>query len=651
MKKKIFIAAAVLISNQLTAQDSARNLNEVVVTANKFPNKTSLTGKVVVVINREQLENSGGKDLAQVLNEQAGVYINGAGSNAGKDKSVYLRGAKIDHTLITIDGVPVYDPSGIGSNFDIRLLPIDNIERIEILKGSQSTLYGSDAMAGVINIITKKEGKKPFSVNGKLSYGSFNTLQGNAAISGRNEMIDYNLSYSHFKTDGINEATDSVKAPHEVDKDGYDQSSFSASLAFRPMDKLTIRPYVRYSKFNGKIDQGAFTDELDYDYRSENLQAGFKNELTIGKVKLNLLYNYNSTKREYIDDSVKSQNGFASYSKGNYKGREHFAELFVVYPLKNTITFTTGIDFRNSNTDQSYSSVSYFGPYKSELGKDSLKQDQLGIYAAGVWNAKNGFSAEVGGRFNHHSAYGSNFVFNINPSYLVNGKWKLFANISSGYKTPSLYQLYSEYGNKVLKPEVSTSIEGGVQLFAKENKAMGRVTYFNRNVKDVIIFFTNPNTFQSYYINQDKQKDHGVELEATVALGKKASLKLFYTWLDGNITTMVNGRDTTYFNLIRRPKSSFGASLSGNINKQFYASLGVTANGERTDITYDQFFNQVEVKLKSQILVNFYAHYNFRKERLKFFVDLHNITNTKYTEVYGFNTLGFDATAGFRFNF
>src|SRR5437868_14226726 len=148
MKKRIFIAAAVLISNQVSAQqDSAKNLNEVFVTANKFPNKTSLTGKVVLVIDRDQLEKSGGKDLAQVLTEQASLYINGANSNAGKDKSVYLRGAKVDHTLITIDGVPIYDPSGIGSNFDIRLLPIDNIERIEILKGAQSTLYGSDAIA------------------------------------------------------------------------------------------------------------------------------------------------------------------------------------------------------------------------------------------------------------------------------------------------------------------------------------------------------------------------------------------------------------------------------------------------------------------------------------------------------------------------
>ena len=115
MKKKIFIAAAVIFSSTIQAQDSTKNLDEVIITANKFPYKSSLTGKVLTVITREQLEKSGGKDLSQVLTEQAGLFINGANSNPGKDKSVYLRGAKVDHTLIMLDGVPLYNPTGIGS--------------------------------------------------------------------------------------------------------------------------------------------------------------------------------------------------------------------------------------------------------------------------------------------------------------------------------------------------------------------------------------------------------------------------------------------------------------------------------------------------------------------------------------------------------
>jgi vitamin B12 transporter len=126
MSKRIVLAASLFLSMAATAQDTTgKFLQDVVVTANKFPNKTSLTGKVVIVITQQDLARAGSRDLSQVLTEQGGVYLNGAFSNPGKDKSVYLRGAKVDHTLITIDGVPVYDASGIGSNFDIRLIPLN----------------------------------------------------------------------------------------------------------------------------------------------------------------------------------------------------------------------------------------------------------------------------------------------------------------------------------------------------------------------------------------------------------------------------------------------------------------------------------------------------------------------------------------------
>ena len=130
MKRHFFVLAAVIISNQLMAQQDTTLLDEAVVTANRFPNKTSLSGKVITVITRAQLEQSGSKDLAQVLSEQAGISIAGANGNMGKDKSVYLRGGYVAHTLITIDGIPVYDPSGIGGNFDIRNLSLAQIERI-----------------------------------------------------------------------------------------------------------------------------------------------------------------------------------------------------------------------------------------------------------------------------------------------------------------------------------------------------------------------------------------------------------------------------------------------------------------------------------------------------------------------------------------
>ena len=618
MKRKIFVVAASIICSQLQAQQdtSSKKLDEVVITANKYPNKTSLTGKIITVITREQLEQSGGKDLSQLLAEQAGVYIGGANSNPGKDKSVYLRGARIDHTLITIDGMALYDPSGIGGNFDLRNISIAAIERIEILKGSQSTLYGSDAIAGVINIITKKAGNKPLEGNGSLSYGSFNSFRGHAGLNGKKDKIDYNINYSLQKTDGINE---SISSNTNADKDGYTQRSLMAGLGFQVNKNIRIQPYIRYIKINGDLDQGAFTDELDYTYKQKSFQAGVRNEFSFGKTKLNVLYNFNNIDRVYIDDSVKSRNGFDTYSRGMYKGNEHLLDAYAHFYLSDKIKLTTGIDFRSSVSDQEYFSVGYFGPYTSKYSNDSLNQTQTGLYAALNYNSTSGFNIEVGNRLNFHSVYGSHDVLNINPSYLVNKQVKLFANLSSGYRTPSLYQLFSEYGNKNLNPEAAVTFEGGLQYFSPDNKFTGRAVAFKRNVKDVIFFFYNPNTFQSQYINQDKQKDNGLELEANYTIAKGTIVKAFYTYVTGEISTkLFSGKDTTYFNLLRRPKNSFGVNISSRISTRFFINSNLAAFGKRDDAYFDaQTFNTVRVSLKNYSLWDIYAEYGLHKNKIK----------------------------------
>ena len=651
MKKKIFMAAAVLFNSTLHAQDSTKVLDELVITANKFPVKTSLTGKVVTVITRDQLEKSGGKDLSQVLTAQAGLFINGANSNPAKDKSLYLRGTKVDHTLIMVDGVPLYDPSGIGSNFDIRLIPIDEIERIEILKGSQSTLYGSDAIAGVINIITRKAVNKPLGFSGMLSYGSYNTVHANTAASGSRGKFNYRVDYTYYCTDGINEATDTITRPHITGRNGYTQNSLYASLGFRPCSSVIVEPYLRFTKHHANLDLGAFTDDLDYTADTKNTQAGIKNEIHLGKAILHLVYNYNDIQRIYLDDSARIRDASDQYSRSVYTGREHFADAYGIFPLGQTIKLTAGVDFRSSNSDQEYHSISIYGPYNSQLGKDSLHHNQLGLYTALVLDTRSGFNAELGGRINHHSAYGNNAVYNFNPSFLFQKKWKAFINISSAFKTPTLYQLYSDYGNVKLKPESAFTLEGGLQYYSNNNSFSGRVTYFNRSVKDVIVFFTDPISYSSNYINQDKQDDHGLELETSVQLCPTTLLKVYYTWVDGKVTTSLAGKDTAYFNLIRRPKSSFGMSLGSKLSPKLYISMDMSAVGKRTDISYDAYFNPVQIDLKAYVLCNFYAEYAFLKNKLKCFTGLRNITNTRYTEVYGFNTTGFNASVGCRFNF
>ncbi len=198
MKKKFFVVAAVIISSQLCTasrglaqqlaptlrEDTTKLLNEVVLTSNKYPKKQSETGKVVTVITRQQLEKSSGKTLGEVLNTTVGTTIIGANNNLGTNQTVSIRGASAGNVLILVDGVPVNDPSVITNYFDLNFFTIDQIERIEILKGGQSVLYGSDAVAGVINIISKKAGGKPCNLSAGITSGSYDTWKENVGLNG-----------------------------------------------------------------------------------------------------------------------------------------------------------------------------------------------------------------------------------------------------------------------------------------------------------------------------------------------------------------------------------------------------------------------------------------------------------------------------------
>src|SRR5436305_2416126 len=296
--RKIFTVAAFIYCSHLHAQqDSSSNLDQVVITATKFPVKQSNTGKVVSIVTKEQIEHSSGKDLAQVLNEQTGVIVSGSYSNPGKDKSVFLRGASSNYTLFLIDGVPVNDPTGIGGTFDIRMFPLEQIERIEILKGSQSTLYGSNAIAGVINIITRKAESMQTTGNGSISYGSYNTFKGNAGFNRKGKLIDYSLNYQYISSDGISEAKDTTGAAN-FDKDGFIRQAFQANAGVHITDNIKVSPFFRYSQFTGGYDADAFTDGPEK-FSATFANAGLISTIKYGAGVVTLNYGYDHVQSSY----------------------------------------------------------------------------------------------------------------------------------------------------------------------------------------------------------------------------------------------------------------------------------------------------------------------------------------------------------------
>ncbi len=652
MRKRILVVAAAIISSLLTPaiaqQDSiVRSLDEALVTANKFPSKTSLTGKVVTIIGKEEIDRSSARDLSQLLAIHSGMIVAGSNGSPGKDKTIFLRGAVAEYTLILIDGVPVSDPSGIGGHFDIRNISLSNVERIEVVKGSQSTLYGSHAIAGVINVITKKTTNKSLVFDGMFAAGSNETFKLHTGLRGEKKKLNYFANYSYHGSRGINDAVESPGI-NQVDRDGYKQQAVDLGLGYQISRNVKIQPFVRFAYHEGDIDDGAFADELDFTYEQESLQLGFNNEVKFGKNRLHLNYSFGFIDRIYVDDSTRSRFGFDIFSEGIYKGYEHFVDAYLHRLLSSAWEWTIGADARFTESDQSYFSLGGF-PYSTKYSGDSLHQRQLAIYSALNHIDPNGFNFELGGRLNFHSAYGTEPVFNLNPSYLFDKKWKVFANLSSGYRTPTVYQLFSEFGNPKLKPESSLSFELGLQYFSKSNKLMSRAVYFRRRVNDILFFFTDPNTFKSQYINQDRQKDQGIEWEASVQVNSNLKFRGFYSYLDGEIDTKVGGKDTSYNNLIRRPRHSFGIAATAAIGKQLSFSSNLGYIGDRKDNYFDPFiYTTVREDLDAYFLWDIYAEYRFCRNRWRLFADLRNITDSKYTEISGFNTMTRNVYFGFR---
>ena len=642
-KKLSLLSTALLIATAMLAQQdtSTHNLDEVVVvTANKVEQKQSSTGKVVTVITEEQIRESAGRTLTELLNTQAGLVINGANNTMGTNQELYFRGATTGKTLIVVDGIPVSDPSQINNSFDLTSIPLQQIERIEILKGGQSTVWGSDAVAGVIQIFLKKEAKGMISPNASFSYGTYNTSRLVAGLSGTISKLGYKVQWNRIKSDGFSSAYDS-SGKKNFDNDGFEQNNVQTSLSYQLTSAISAKAFGNFSTYTNGLDGGAFKDDKDYTAKNKNNMGGVTLTYKGKGYNLNLQGSYQQAKRTFVDDSIDVSSVYSKYQKGNYEGKTSTIEAFGNTQLAKHLTLVGGLQYITQNSDQSYLSIGSFGPYSSALGKDSAKTNQVSAYASLLLADLSGFNLEVGGRVNNQSIFGNNATFTFNPSYNIDENTKIFANISSAYKTPSLYQLFVDdqlyiQGNKDLKPETSTTYEMGIQTNSIDNKLYLRIVGFMREINNLITTYTDAN-YKDHYINQDKQNDYGFEVESNVKLAKFGKWANNFSFVDGqgNINNM------KVSNLYRRPNFVANSSLSLTPYSGITLMPSLRYVGTRLKGQYDAG----PAQQPSYYTIDCYLGYQLlRKTNL--FIDFRNITNQQYFEIVGYNSKRFNMMAG-----
>lgn len=636
MSKTITLLACMLTGQFLFAQKDTVVLDEVVVTANKFEQKQSSTGKVITVITKEQIEKSGGKSIAQLLNEQAGITINGALNNTGSVQTVYTRGASAGRTLILMDGIPLNDPSTITTDFDLNFFSVNDVERIEVCKGAQSTLYGSDAIAGVINIITtKKDSNKAFNVKATLSQGNLGTSKNNVQVYGKANKLTYAARFARLFTNWFSSAYDSTGVKN-FDNDKYDGIVSSGQLSYQINKELSFRTFLMHSQYKAGIDAGVFSDDRDYTINNRSLIAGTGLHYKRGNLSITGNYQYSELRRNYHNDSAHKTSTW--FEDNTYNGKSQFVELYASTKITKGITLLAGADYRYNSYNQQYFSVSAFGPYASQFKDTSLSQTAL--YASFIYSSPDKkFNLEIGGRYNDHSRYGSNSTYTFNPSYRFNEQFRVFGSISSGFKAPSLYQLSL---NSKLDAEKAVNYEAGISF--QEKKVNTRLVYFNRKINNGIDY--NYITFN--YFNYVKQVVNGLEWELAAKLGK-AGISANYTLLFSEEVTQnrTTTKDTiTYEYLLRRPKHQF--NLGANIDVCKGLNVAVTAKyvSSRYDIGG---YRRADISLPSYFIMGASADYVLN-QNIRFFADAQNITGKKFFDARGFNAIPFLFNTGVTFN-
>jgi vitamin B12 transporter len=638
MKRRFFAVAAVLISSHAIAQDStrAKQLDEVVITANKVPQKQSTTGKVISVINKEQIERSAGRTVGQLLNEQAGITIAGALNNAGTNQTVFMRGAASGRTLILIDGIPVNDPSMINNEFDINLVSLNDVERIEICRGAQSTLYGSDAIAGVINIITVKNNiSKPVNVKTTVSAGSFSTFRGNAQVYGKLGKLTYTTRYAKLKTKGFSAAYDST-GKGGFEKDAYNGDVANAALQYQIVPAFSVKTFLQYSRYKNDIDAGIFTDERDYTISNKSIMAGAGFRYQKNNVNITGNYQYSEINRGYLNDSAHVP-GFSKYSSDDYFGKNQFAEVYANIALGGGFSLLQGADYRYSSMNNQFLSISSFGPFETEF-KDTV-QSQASAFLSLFYNSLNEkINIELGGRLNVHSRYGSNATYTFNPSFNISRNFRLFASVATGFKAPTLYQLYSSYGRQDLKPEKSTNYEFGIQQ--RHQRITSRVVYFHRKITDGLDF----NNILFEYFNYNKQTVNGVEVETSMEPVKGLFFSINYTYINPEEKTQsrITFQDTTYKHVLKRPQHNVNANIGYSILEGLYVSVTGKYVSDRFDVGG---YRKADAPLDSYFILGAYAEYRLNKS-FKIFADAQNITDKQFFDVRGFNSIPFVINAG-----
>ncbi len=639
-----FAAASVAVLSASPAVAQSVDLPEaaglsaetIVVTANRTERAISRVGESVTVIDEEEIVNRQPSEVLDLLRTVPGITFSrngGIGTTAG----VSIRGAESDQTVVLIDGIKLNDPASPGGGFNFGPLLTGNIARVEVVRGSQSVLYGSQSIGGVVNLITR-EPTEELGAFARAEYGSRNTAELIGNVSQRFGPVGASLGAAFLTTDGISAFSE---ARGGTERDGFQSIGANAKLDIALARNVSLDLRGFYADSEVEIDgfpapSFALADTREISFRQDLVgYAGLNAAFLDGRFRNRLGFAYTNIDRRDVDANGGSRTEIFD-ANGENRRFEYQGVFDAVGLLGGTIE--AELVFGAEREESVYRTASFEG---SAAGSDAWINS---LYGQLNLTPISGFSLTAGLRHDDHQTFGSETTFAASGAYSPNdGATLLRASYGEGFKAPTLFQLYSDFGNLALLPEMAESWDVGVTQSLFAGRAELGVTYFERSSEDLIAFvscFNNPlpicddrpfGTYDNIALASAEGWEFGLALRPLDGLDAAVS----YTIIDAF-------DETTGNRLARRAEETLSLVTDYRARNGIGIGITVLAVGESFDNASNT--RQLDGYILTDIRASFAIGAGF-----EIFGRLENLFDEQYETVFGYGQPGRAAFGGVRY--
>ena len=627
------LSATSLFTQAVTAAET--EIQEVLVSASLVPIAAKRSANAITVIDREQLSNRAALSVSDLLRDVPGLAVSRSGVQ-GSQTQIRARGAEANHLLVLIDGVEANDPSQ-GDELNWGTLSADDIERIEVIRGPQSSMRGSDAMAGVVNIITRSA-DEPYSAKLFTETGSFSTQRSGFSVGGIKGDLNVRLGVSTTDTEGDNVS----RTGNE--KDGYENTSINFKAGYKVSEELNVSFAARqsdgFNEFDADSDFDGFVEDQDRvsEFRNSTMRVQGDYASVNGRWQHKLVIAQSSNDNEAFADGILGNVTASTKDQYQYIGSMFWAQA------------TQRISVLAEREEEDYQQR---GPLNWGLNPNQDRERNTDSFAIEYrTDISDALTLAASGRYDDNSEFESANTMRVEAVYQISDSTRLRSAYGTAVKNPTFSERFGFYtnfiGNPNLDPEESTSWELGVDMELAPAALILSATLFDSELENEINGFVyDPATFGFTSANKDGvSKRQGIELTASATLTDDLSINSAYTYTDSVESDGAGG----YIDEVRRARHTGSLNVAWQATENLHINANTQFNGSQTDLYFPPFPTPSQtVTLDTYTLVNVTANYS-ATERLDIYVRLDNLLDDDYEEVFGFQTLGFGANLGFRFD-